>query len=268
MEYFWEIKHKCGDHTIDNGCRVATIPQHLAPWQYLVVQKNTAPFTHYTAQDDDEMLGVVEAIMRAQTWGNNLTLGELKMDNSKVHSTDRGDKIELNVGSCIGDGASISLRREAQRIKERLEEEDLKIHDFLREEDGFHVARKPEDTNVKTAAAINKARTAAIPPIAIMAMGAAMQNGADKYLPFNWRDTEVTATVFYNAMMRHLLEWYSGERSASDSGIHHLAHLMAGAAIILDADYNGVFNDDRPNGRVLADGFESFYISKGTQDAA
>ncbi len=114
-------------------------------------------------------------------------------------------------------------------------------------------ADKLEDSNLKTAAAANKPRTAAIPPIAIMALGAAMQNGADKYGLFNWRDSEVTATVFYNAMLRHLEQWYSGEDFASDSGIHHLAHLMAGAAIILDAEMVKVFKDDRSKAPICDD---------------
>lgn len=105
------------------------------------------------------------------------------------------------------------------------------------------------DRNVKTAAAANKPKTSAVPPIAIMALGSAMQNGADKYGKFNWRGTEVTASVFYDAMMRHLAAWYSGENFAPDSGVHHLAHLMAGAAIVLDAEHNKVFIDDRPDGK-------------------
>ncbi len=99
--------------------------------------------------------------------------------------------------------------------------------------------------NVKETAAIGKPTTAAIPPIAVMALGAAMANGADKYGRFNWRGTEVKASTFYDAMMRHIIAWYSGEDYAPDSGVHHLAHLMAGAAIILDGQLNGVFNDDR-----------------------
>ena len=72
-----------------------------------------------------------------------------------------------------------------------------------------------------------------------------MQNGGDKYGPFNYRETDVTASVFFDAMMRHLLDWKDGEDFAQDSNVHHLAHLMAGAAIILDAQLHGTFVDDR-----------------------
>jgi hypothetical protein len=104
---------------------------------------------------------------------------------------------------------------------------------------------KPVDTNLKTIAGAGKAKTSAVPPIAFIALGQAMQNGADKYGKFNWRGSEVTASVFYDAMMRHLQQWYSGEEFAEDSGVHHLAHLMAGAAIILDAQLSSVLIDDR-----------------------
>lgn len=106
----------------------------------------------------------------------------------------------------------------------------------------------PTDNNVKTLAAISKTHMSAIPPVAIKALGDAMQNGADKYGLFNWRDTTVTATVFYDAMLRHLLAWYSGEDFADDSALHHLAHLMANCAILLDAKDIGVFNDNRSKG--------------------
>lgn len=101
------------------------------------------------------------------------------------------------------------------------------------------------DNNVKTAAAVGKPTLSAVPPVALMALGAAMQDGANKYGKFNWRTTAVTASVFYDALHRHLLDWYNGEDFAPDSKIHHLAHLMAGCAIILDAIAADVFKDDR-----------------------
>ena len=118
---------------------------------------------------------------------------------------------------------------------------------------------KLTDSNVKTAAAAKKPKTSAVPPVAIMAIGAAMQDGADKYGLFNWRETQVSATVFYDAMMRHLNAWYNGENFALDSGIHHLAHLMAGAAIVLDATEQQVFNDDRPKSNPIVMQQEQVY---------
>lgn len=108
---------------------------------------------------------------------------------------------------------------------------------------------RPVDRNVKTAAAIGKPQMSAVPPVGMLALGAAMSDGAHKYGRFNWRTTEVTASVFYDAMLRHLLGWWSGEDHAKDSKVAHLGHLMAGAAIVLDAEMHGVFNDDRDAAR-------------------
>lgn len=108
---------------------------------------------------------------------------------------------------------------------------------------------KPEeklaDRNLKTKAAVGKPTISDVPPIAFFALGAAMADGAGKYGRFNWRATESTVSVFVDAMARHLLGYYLGEDHASDSKVHHLAHLMAGAAILLDSDLHGVLKDDR-----------------------
>ncbi len=103
----------------------------------------------------------------------------------------------------------------------------------------------PIDANLKTLAAINKPRLSDVPPVALFALGAAMSNGKDKYGRFNWRETGTTASVFYDAMQRHLAQWYSGENFADDSKVHHLAHIMASCAILMDSEFQGTLTDDR-----------------------
>jgi hypothetical protein len=102
-----------------------------------------------------------------------------------------------------------------------------------------------KDNNPKTAVALSKPRISDVPPVALFALGAAMSDGADKYGRYNWRDTSVTASVFYDAMMRHLTDWFNGENYAHDSKVNHLGHIMASCAILLDAEIHNVFNDDR-----------------------
>jgi hypothetical protein len=46
--------------------------------------------------------------------------------------------------------------------------------------------------------------------------------------------------------MRHLMAWIDGEDIAEDSGVHHLGHVMACCAIILDAETQKTLNDNRP----------------------
>jgi hypothetical protein len=106
--------------------------------------------------------------------------------------------------------------------------------------------------NKKDAVGATKAPTSCIPSAGIFAMGAAMQDGGDKYDPFNYREAQVTASVFFNAMMRHLLDWWEGQDFADDSKVHHLGHLLAGGAIVLDGISNGNFVDDRPKNKIIA----------------
>lgn len=101
------------------------------------------------------------------------------------------------------------------------------------------------DTNLKTAAAANKAKLSDVPPVALFALGAAMSDGASKYGRFNYRETGSTSSVFYDAMIRHLADWYSGEDYADDSKVNHLGHIMASCAILLDCQLHGKLNDDR-----------------------
>lgn len=82
-------------------------------------------------------------------------------------------------------------------------------------------------------------------------MGAmAMMDGAEKYGPYNWRENDVVAHIYIDAAMRHLMAWFEGQETATDSGVHHLGHAIACCAILLDAQANNNLIDDRPLKRV------------------
>jgi len=107
------------------------------------------------------------------------------------------------------------------------------------------LSQTPIDSNLKTLAAQGKLSIDAIPMIAIYALGMAMDDGKRKYGKYNWRDSCVTTSVFIDAIERHIQLYKSGENFAPDSLVHHLAHVMAGAGILLDAELYGVLQDDR-----------------------
>lgn len=85
-----------------------------------------------------------------------------------------------------------------------------------------------------------------IPPSALVLESMAMKNGADKYGPYNWRSRRVSITTYLSAMFRHLLQIQDGEDIDPESGISHLAHIRAGAGIVIDAQSLGRLDDDRP----------------------
>lgn len=109
------------------------------------------------------------------------------------------------------------------------------------------------DDNPKTARGAVKPPLHFVPPVALLHLGAAMENGGDKYGAMNWREKRISSSVYYDAAMRHLLAWWDGEDVAPDSGVHHLGHVMACMALILDGSASGMLNDNRPTPGMFAD---------------
>lgn len=73
----------------------------------------------------------------------------------------------------------------------------------------------------------------------------AQMDGARKYGPYNWRNDPIKVTVYVAAAKRHLDAIMDGEDVAADSGVDHFGHVMACAAIALDAKKHGTLIDDR-----------------------
>ena len=84
-----------------------------------------------------------------------------------------------------------------------------------------------------------------IPPHAMEQTAWVHKLGADKYGPWNWRETGVCASTYVNAILRHLNAWRDGEDLDPESGISHLAHVACSANILMDAGYCGKLQDDR-----------------------
>jgi hypothetical protein len=102
------------------------------------------------------------------------------------------------------------------------------------------------DDNPKTIYGEAKPKLSDTPPIGIRELGKVHSMGAEKYGRFNWREHSVSASVYYDAAWRHLSAWFEGENADPESGLPHLAHVMACMNILLDADEHGKLNDNRP----------------------
>lgn len=79
-------------------------------------------------------------------------------------------------------------------------------------------------------------------------------DGALKYGRTNYRAEGVRASIYYDAVMRHVMAWFEGEDIDPDSGLPHMAHALACLAILVDADAAGKLNDDR----MFPGGFREF----------
>lgn len=94
-------------------------------------------------------------------------------------------------------------------------------------------------TNPKEAFGDKKLPLQILPSIAELHWTWAQADGAKKYGPFNWRDVEVDSQTYVGGIKRHLKKWVAGEIFDKDSGAHHLGHIMANCAILMDAEVNG-----------------------------
>ena len=111
-----------------------------------------------------------------------------------------------------------------------------------------------------------KAPLGLVPPHAMEQTAWVHKLGADKYGPWNWRETGVCASTYVNAILRHLNAWRDGEDLDPESGISHLAHVACSANILMDAGYCGKLQDDRNKAQKHVGGGMSYEEDWGALD--
>lgn len=104
----------------------------------------------------------------------------------------------------------------------------------------------PPPLDPKRAAGALKPQLQLIPPVFNELVAAALSQGARRYGPWNWRENKVEMMTYLGAMKRHIDALLDGEDIAPDSGVHHLGHIAASCAIVLDAGKHGTLVDNRP----------------------
>ncbi len=108
-----------------------------------------------------------------------------------------------------------------------------------------------KETNPKDAVGVRKAPLSTVPAGVLMEIGLAMLEGARKYGRHNYRVTGVRASVYYDAALRHLMDWWEGTDIDPDSGLSHVTKALACLTVLRDAEVNGMLKDDRPPGQPL-----------------
>jgi Domain of unknown function (DUF5664) len=107
------------------------------------------------------------------------------------------------------------------------------------------MADERKDTNPKDALGDDKIPFHLVPDTAVLLCAMAMLDGGGKYGRSNWMPMGAKASVYHSALRRHIARWWAGEDIDPDSGLPHLGHIMACAAILIDAEANGNLVDDR-----------------------
>lgn len=100
-------------------------------------------------------------------------------------------------------------------------------------------------TNPKDAIGSDKVPMHLWPKTATVLGVMGLLDGALKYGRSNWRAVGVRASIYYDAIDRHMSAWFEGEDIDPDSGLPHLAHVLATTAILVDAIAGDRFRDDR-----------------------
>jgi len=103
-----------------------------------------------------------------------------------------------------------------------------------------------KETNPKDGIGIKKVPFMLIPENVIAEVGLAFLEGARKYRSYNWRVAGVRASVYIDALRRHIGAWTQGEDIDFDSGLSHLVKAIACLIILRDSMIQGNWIDDRP----------------------
>lgn len=107
----------------------------------------------------------------------------------------------------------------------------------------FHV----KETNPKDAVGIRRWRQFTTVPMTVIAeLGVAMLEGARKYGRHNYRVAGVRASVYVDAAMGHIVQWWEGEDIDRDSQLSHITKAIASLTVLRDAMIQNKLVDDRP----------------------
>ena len=94
---------------------------------------------------------------------------------------------------------------------------------------------------------IGKLRHSLLPPGVLKEVIKVLEYGATKYAPDNWKHVSDGRRRYYDAALRHIDAWYSGEKTDSETDLHHLAQAMCCLMFLVWLDEN----DSDPTGGPL-----------------
>lgn len=111
----------------------------------------------------------------------------------------------------------------------------------------------PSDTKAgkldpKAPIGVRKWRNFTTLPMGVLAeVGAAFLEGHLKgYRRHNYRVTGATASVYIDAALGHIIQWWEGEELDPLVKLNHLVKAIACLMIVRDSQMQGLLDDDRP----------------------
>lgn len=153
--------------------------------------------------------------------------------------TERTIKVEVDAPLDILAAAMDQLQRE-------LEKENIKL-----DIDSFQIFPEEQQPGIDKIDGVavrsgkQKVRFDLMPCMPLIEVARVFTFGAFNYGDRNW-EAGFSWSRCIGSMWRHFYQWLMGETFDSESGLHHLAHLIANAMFLIEYQFRNTGNDDRP----------------------
>ena len=104
-----------------------------------------------------------------------------------------------------------------------------------------------KESNPKDGVGTRKWRQFTVVPFTVLwELGVVLLEGSRKYGRHNYRAIGVRSSVYVDAALGHIHQWWEGEDDDPDSGVCHITHAIASLTVLRDAMLNDKWSDDRP----------------------
>lgn len=104
-----------------------------------------------------------------------------------------------------------------------------------------------KETNPKDAISTKKPRFySGLPANVTKEVSIGMMEGAMKYGRHNYRVTGVRASVYIDATIGHILDYWEGQDIDPESNLHHITKAIASLYVLRDSQMRNMCEDDRP----------------------
>ncbi len=117
---------------------------------------------------------------------------------------------------------------------------------LLLDTDAFMAMTDVKPTNPKDLIGVRKVPMSCVPAGVLLDLALALHEGAVKYGRHNYRVAGVRSSVYYDAAVGHLMDWWEGEDIDPDSGLSHVTKAIASLTVLRDAMFQEKLTDDRP----------------------
>jgi len=101
-------------------------------------------------------------------------------------------------------------------------------------------------TNPKDLMGSKKVSMSFVPMNVMLEASLGLAEGGYKYGKHNYRGCGVRASIYYDALMRHIGWWWEGQDIDPESGINHIGKAISDLIVLRDSMMRGNWTDDRP----------------------